>query len=142
VSEETALIPPGARVEGRIECSGDLVLRGHLKGHVQIGGHFIIAGGAVCHASCRANSAVIHGDLVGNIVCSESIIVAVGARIVGDLLAPDIQLASDAEIDGTIDRLPPNPAVVPMMRTPMRLRGGAFHRPMPPLLPARTTDRQ
>lgn len=131
----TTVIPPGTRIEGRVECSGDLVVEGRCDGELRVTGEVTVAAGAVCSSSIRASAAVVLGDVIGNVVCSDRVVVQAGARVVGDIRSPDVSIDADAEVDGTVDVLPPAPEEVAVARTRGRPRGGALTRPVPPPRP-------
>jgi cytoskeletal protein CcmA (bactofilin family) len=132
VPDPVTVIPSHTKVDGSIETRSDLEIRGRLDGRVEIGGTLTVAAEAVCRASVRARSARILGELIGEVVCSEAIEVAAGARVVGDLRAPDIAVDADAEVDGRIDLLLPAPEVLPRRRVALAMRGGSPARPPVP----------
>ncbi len=129
------MIPPHTRVEGRIETPGDLLVEGRCGGELHIGGTLTVAADATCKATAKAHRARIYGEMIGNIVCGHSIEIAAGARVVGDLRAPDISIDSRSEVDGKVDLLAPAPEEASIERVPMRARGPAPGRPSPPPKP-------
>lgn len=126
------LIPPHARVEGMIETPSDLEIEGRLDGKIHIGGTLTIAATATCRADVRARRARVFGEVIGNLVCTESIEIAPGAKVVGDLRAPDIAIDPHAEVDGHVDQLAPAPAAAALRRTKVVQRGPTILRPVPP----------
>jgi len=42
--------------------------------------------------------------VIGDVICVERISVSAGARVVGDLRAPDVAIAHGAIVDGRVDR--------------------------------------
>lgn len=150
----TTIIPPEMRIHGRVEAAGDLLLEGSFVGALEVSGTLTLAAGAVCQAAVAAETAHIRGQLTGNVSCSRAIFVAAGARVIGDLRAPDIDIHPDAEILGEIVRsvaapagqvaapqvVAPAPAVAappaarprPDVRTRLQVRGPMPQRPVPP----------
>jgi cytoskeletal protein CcmA (bactofilin family) len=126
------VVPPGTRVEGLIDCPGDLVIEGECVGQLEVRGTLTVAAGAVCRAGVRARSAQIYGDVIGNILATDWVTVAAAARVVGDIRASDVSVDPAAEIDGTIDLLPPDPDSVELVRATVQERGPALRRPVPP----------
>lgn len=147
------------RVHGRVTVDGDLVLEGSFAGVLVVSGSFTLAAGAQCQASVQARTAHVHGALTGVLACSEYIVVGPGARVLGDLVAPAIDLDPTSEVAGEVVRgevsaaaaAPPTwvaPAAagvrrpapplrgVPRGRTIVELRGPAPRRPVPPGDPA------
>ena len=103
------VIPAHATVDGIIDTPGDVTIEGRVEGGVRAGGTVTIAAGAACRASVLSRAAVIYGELIGNAVCTETIEVARGARVVGDLRAPNVAVAAGCDVDGRVDLLPPKP---------------------------------
>lgn len=132
MSATRTVVPTGTRVEGRVQCAGDLLVEGTCVGDLQVDGELMVAVDGVCEAQVRAGSARVFGQVLGNLTCGHSIVVASGARVVGDVRAPDVSVDDGAEIDGTIDLLAPAPEAHDTVRTPVRLRGPSLARPHPP----------
>lgn len=153
----TTIIPPEMRIHGRVEAAGDLLLEGSFVGAIEVAGAFTLAAGAACQASVLAETAHIRGQLTGSVVCARAIFVAAGARVIGDLRAPGVEIHPDAEVLGEIVRsvaapvpaghvavapqavapaapVAPAPAAParPEARTSLQVRGPVPQRPMPP----------
>jgi cytoskeletal protein CcmA (bactofilin family) len=124
-----AVIPAHATVTGAIDTPGDVTLEGRLEGELRAGGAVTVAANATCMASVFARSLVIYGELIGNAVCTETIRVAAGARAVGDLRAPDVEVDSASEVDGRVDLLPPEPRSPELTRLEASRRGPALPKP-------------
>ncbi|HKE14606.1 MAG TPA: polymer-forming cytoskeletal protein [Kofleriaceae bacterium] len=131
--DQLAVIPRETRVDGLIETPHDLLVEGQVDGRIQVGGTLTVARGATCRASVRARAAVVSGEIFGDLVCTATIAVAAGGRVVGDMRAPEIDVDAAAEVDGRVDLLPPAPASSPLRRVAVRARGPGVRRPMPPL---------
>jgi len=152
------------RIHGRVTVDGDLVLEGSFVGVLIVSGSFTLAAGAQCQASVQARTAHVHGALTGALSCSDYIVVGRGARVLGDLSAPSIDVDPAAQITGEVVRgSEPEPAAVPTSwaapaatggtrsvpaiqgvprgRITVELRGPALRRPMPPGDPAERTAR-
>jgi cytoskeletal protein CcmA (bactofilin family) len=104
VGKSTTLIANRTRVGGRVETDGDVVVEGRLEGSVSAGGRVTVAESGVVIAQIDATRAEIDGVVIGDVVCAERINVSAGARVVGDLRAPDVTIASGAIVDGKVDR--------------------------------------
>jgi cytoskeletal protein CcmA (bactofilin family) len=157
------LIPSAMRIHGRVTVDGDLVLEGSFVGALIVSGSFTLAAGAQCQASVQARTADVHGALTGALTCSEHIAVGPGARVLGDLSAPRIDVDPASEILGEVvrgevsapadRRMPRLPAAtsarrpapvlqsMPRGRTTVELRGPALQRPVPPGDPAQRASR-
>lgn len=126
------VIPPGTSIDGHLETRGDLTIEGCYRGEIAIGGRLTIAAGASCRAEARARDAEVYGELIGNLTCTQLILVASSGRVAGDLHAPDVSVEAGAEVDGKIDLAPPAPATAPVRRTTAQPRGPRPRRPTPP----------
>jgi len=104
VGKSTTLIANRTRVGGRVETDGDVVVEGRVEGSVFAAGRVTIAEAGVAIAQIEATRAEIDGVVIGDVVCTERIHVASGARVVGDLRAPDVTIANGAIVDGKVDR--------------------------------------
>jgi cytoskeletal protein CcmA (bactofilin family) len=157
------LIPSAMRIHGRVTVDGDLVLEGSFTGVLIVSGSFTLAAGAQCQASVQARTAHVHGALTGALTGSDYIVVGRGARVLGDLIAPAIDVDPAAQITGELIRgsepapagaapaswsapaaanvRAPAPAIhsAPRGRITVELRGPALRRPVPPGDP---TERQ
>jgi cytoskeletal protein CcmA (bactofilin family) len=125
VTAAATVIPAQTRIDGRIETQGDLVLEGRCDGELTVDGTLTVAPGAVCRAAVRARVALIRGEVIGGIVCSEAIDVGAGARVVGDLRAPDIAVDGSAHVEGRVDLLAPAPRGNTSRRIALAVRGPA-----------------
>jgi len=129
---QLTLIPRGTRVDGLVETAGDITVEGRMDGRIDIGGLLVVAAGATCRASVRARQARIAGEVMGDVVCSGTIEVLPGGRVVGDLRAPEIEVDAKAFVDGRVDLLPPQPEAIAVQRARVSARGPGVSRPSPP----------
>lgn len=126
------VIPPHTTFDGTVETVADLTVEGRVQGSVRAGGTVRIAANATCVASVEARAAEIHGEVIGDVVCTESIHVAPGGRVVGDLRAPEVAVDDGAVVEGRVDLLPPGPREATVRRLPLSTRGPAPRRPARP----------
>jgi cytoskeletal protein CcmA (bactofilin family) len=106
-----ARIGSAARVRGRIQGDGDLVVEGHVEGSVTLRGDLTIAEGAsVASESVTAHAVLIAGALEGNVVATGPVRLAQGARVRGDLQGSAVAIDDGAHFSGRLDcefELPP-----------------------------------
>ena len=106
-----ARIGSGARVRGRIQGDGDLVIEGHVEGSVTLRGDLTIAEGATVESeSVTAHAVLIAGALEGNLVASGLVRLASGARVRGDVQGNAVAIDDGAHFSGRLDcefELPP-----------------------------------
>ena len=106
-----ARIGSAARVRGRIQGDGDLVIEGHVEGSVTLRGDLTIAEGAsVASEAVTAHAVVIAGTLEGNVAASGPVHLSAGARVRGDLQGSAVAIDDGAHFSGRLDcefELPP-----------------------------------
>src|SRR5262245_13427484 len=102
-SEVTTRIAPGATVRGKVSGHEDLSVGGRLEGALHLEGTLIVEADGVVKADVLVARAVIGGILVGNVEATESIQIAAGGRVQGDLHAPRIAIVDGARFAGTIE---------------------------------------
>jgi cytoskeletal protein CcmA (bactofilin family) len=106
-----ARIGASARVRGRIQGDGDLVIEGHVEGNVTLRGDLTIAEGAsVACESVTAHAVFIAGSLEGNLAASGQVRLGPGARVRGDMQGNAVAIDDGAHFSGRLDcefELPP-----------------------------------
>ncbi len=106
-----ARIGSGARVRGRIQGDGDLVIEGHVEGDVTLRGDLTIAAGAsVISEVVEAHSVTIAGSLEAELSATGSVRLAAGAKVRGNVRSGAIVIDEGARFSGQLDsdfELPP-----------------------------------
>ncbi len=90
-------------VRGAFECSGDLEVQGFLEGDVLVGGVLTVGESGIVRANCRAESAVISGKVVGDLICSEKIELLSGAEIRGNIKSKRLSIQDGVVFDGRVE---------------------------------------
>ncbi|MBL8715241.1 MAG: polymer-forming cytoskeletal protein [Myxococcales bacterium] len=98
-----SVLAEGLTLTGRVAGSGDLEVRGHLEGEVDLQGELTLAEGATVRANVSATRVVVRGALLGDVRAGDSIVLEASARVVGDLTSPRISIALGAQIRGNLD---------------------------------------
>ena len=94
----------GARVRGRVQGEGDLVVEGHVEGDLTLRGHLTIAeGGSVSCDTVDAESVTIAGLLQGEVAASGPVQLAATARVRGNLKGSAVTIAEGARFSGRLD---------------------------------------
>jgi cytoskeletal protein CcmA (bactofilin family) len=116
----TAFIDEGTEIEGKYNFSGVVMLNGKLSGEIAAAESLIIGDKGVIHASIRAASVVVSGEVVGNIMASERIELRNASRVTGNLEAPVIVVDEGALFEGQCRMTGPaassGPAVISLKR--------------------------
>jgi cytoskeletal protein CcmA (bactofilin family) len=97
-------IGSAARVRGRVQGEGDLVIEGHVEGDVALRGHLTIADGAVVTSdSVEAQAVTIAGSLQGEVAASGPVDLTATARVRGNLKGSAVTIAEGARFSGRLD---------------------------------------
>lgn len=99
---KTSVIPSGVTLVGDVEGDADLVVYGRVEGPIHVGGSLVIEASGVVRGHVRARSVVVRGVLKGNAFGDELVRVDEGARLVGELTAPRVQVVPGAHFRGQI----------------------------------------
>ncbi len=99
-----ARIGSGARVRGRIQGEGDLVVEGQVEGDLAIRGDLTIAEGAsVTSEAVEALSVTIAGALEGDVAATGPVRLVAGARVRGNLRGSAVSIEDGARFSGRLD---------------------------------------
>ena len=119
----TAFIDEGSELEGKYAFSGTVMLNGRFKGEITSTDTLIIGERGVVNATVRVGTAVISGELVGNLEATERIELKGKARVFGELEAPVIVVEEGVLFEGHCRMTKTKPAeptrdfsVVPLKR--------------------------
>jgi cytoskeletal protein CcmA (bactofilin family) len=96
----TAFIDEGTEIEGKYNFSGVVMLNGKLSGEIAAAESLIVGDKGVIHASIRAASVVVSGEVVGNIVAGERVELRGHARVSGDVESPVVVVEEGVVFEG------------------------------------------
>jgi cytoskeletal protein CcmA (bactofilin family) len=97
-------IGTAARIRGRVQGDGDLVVEGHVEGDLALRGHLTVAeGGSVSCDTVDADSVTIAGSLQGQVAASGAVQLASTARVRGNLKGSAVTIAEGARFSGRLD---------------------------------------
>lgn len=99
---KTSVIPSGVTLVGDIEGDADLVVYGRVEGPIHVDGTLVIEAEGVVRGHVHARTVVVRGVLKGNAFGDEVVRVDEGARLVGELTAPRVQVVPGAQFRGQI----------------------------------------
>ena len=118
-----AVIGPSLELQGELSGNEDLLIEGRVQGRIQLPQNAVSIGakGRVS-AQVLARVISIEGEVDGNLVAEELIVLKKSARVRGDLVAPRVVIEDGARFKGTIDMDPAKPAQTagprPLQTTP------------------------
>jgi cytoskeletal protein CcmA (bactofilin family) len=103
VAEGVATIGPTHFINGQITGEEDLVIRGYVKGRVDLKNHSLVVekGGRV-DGDIIVNSLTLRGSVNGNIFAAGKVYVAPEAHVRGDIAAARISISEGAIFKGSI----------------------------------------
>jgi cytoskeletal protein CcmA (bactofilin family) len=95
-----AFIDEGSEIEGKYTFSGTVVLNGKFQGEIVSPDTLIIGKKGVINATIRVGSALISGEVVGNVLATERVELRRNARVFGDLEAPVVVVEEGVLFEG------------------------------------------
>ncbi len=104
-----SIIGLGTTVRGSIRGDGDLEIHGRVEGAVVVTGEVIITETALLKSDVRARRIIVRGAVAGDISADESIVLEAGARVLGDLGAPQIGIRPGGMVRGNVSTGGPLP---------------------------------
>jgi cytoskeletal protein CcmA (bactofilin family) len=99
---DVTVIGRGSKVRGRITGDGSLEINGHVEGEVDVTGDVTVGDGGLIGSNLSGRRLVVRGAIKGDLVATEAIALESGARVVGDLRAPRVGIASGALVRGHV----------------------------------------
>lgn len=102
-----AVIGSGIEINGDITGTEDLVIKGTVKGKVNLGENEVeIENSAQVTADVTAKVVKISGTIQGDIVGKEKVIISKSGNVKGNIVAPRVTLEDGAKFKGSIDMDP------------------------------------
>lgn len=96
----------GTEFKGTLTFEGNIRLDGNFEGEIISGGSITVGEGARVKADIVTGSALVHGQVEGNITAKERIELRSTARVIGDIKSPVLAIAEGVILEGKciIDR--------------------------------------
>jgi cytoskeletal protein CcmA (bactofilin family) len=94
------LIGTGSTFTGNLDCGGDLVVSGFIIGNSRVAGSLTLADSGHWQGDIVASTAIVGGEIRGNITITEKLEIRKSARIRGTIRAKSIAIATGAVVDG------------------------------------------
>lgn len=108
-----SVIGPGTVVRGGVRGDGDLEIQGRVEGSVIVNGEVTVAEGALIKSDIRARRVIVRGAVRGNVSADELLILEAGARVLGDLGAPQVGIRPGGLVKGHVSTAGPLPLEKP-----------------------------
>ena len=95
-----AFLDAGSEIEGKYMCTGTVMLDAKLSGEITSKDTLIIGAEGIVHATVRAATVVVCGEVVGSVTASERVELKNGARVTGTIETPVLVMEAGAFHDG------------------------------------------
>lgn len=99
----TTIIGKECVLEGDFQAGGSVRLDGTIEGNVKVEGHLLVGATGKIHGNVEALSAVIGGEVTGNVKASEKVELTSTARVIGDICTNAIVIDEKAIFQGKCD---------------------------------------
>jgi cytoskeletal protein CcmA (bactofilin family) len=97
-----SVIGRGTVVRGNVRGSGSLEILGRVEGDVSVNGELVLGEDSAVKGSVSGSHITVSGAVQGDVRGSEAVLLERGARVVGDLMAPRIGVATGALVKGMV----------------------------------------
>src|SRR3954470_15748501 len=94
------LFGPDSNVDGRLQFDGAVEIDGSYRGAIKTSDVLKIGEQAVIQADISCGSAIVKGQVTGNITARDSVTLQAGARVKGDVTTPTFAMEKGATFDG------------------------------------------
>jgi cytoskeletal protein CcmA (bactofilin family) len=106
-STKPAVIGPGIEISGDVTASANLDINGKIMGNIVQSSHDVDIGeSGKVRANISAKMVKVAGEVEGDIVGSEKVLISKTGRVRGNIVAPRVQLEDGALFRGSIDMDP------------------------------------
>ena len=104
VASDRASIGPSVSIVGNVSGAEDLTILGKLEGKVDVPHHSVTVGrSARVEADIHAKFVSVEGEVRGNLVAGEQILIRKTATMLGNLTAPRVGLEDGCCFKGSVD---------------------------------------
>ena len=96
------VIGKGLLIRGELHGEEDLIIEGTVEGTISMEKSLTIETEGKIKADIETQDITVHGEGIGNLVARNKITIHEGAKIIGDIQAPRIELDDGAYYKGNI----------------------------------------
>jgi len=109
-SGRAAIIGPGINITGDIIGDENLIIEGKVEGKIRLGAHQVDVGqGGRVKADIKAKVIKIAGEVRGDLIGTEKVVISSSGNVHGNIVAPRMTLEDGAIFKGSIDMDPGEP---------------------------------
>ncbi len=102
IANNETIIAQGVKVEGDFHSQGDVVIDGEVTGSLETTQALTIGERARIHANVTAKTAVVAGEVKGNLHAAERLELLATSVVEGDIETANLSVASGAVVNGKI----------------------------------------
>ncbi len=102
ISKNPSYVASGVTLTGSLSCEGDLMVAGSIKGEIRVRGAITLLEGSRSEGNVTSTSAVVGGEVEGNVIAAERLEIRKSARVHGSVHARTIAVAEGAMINGEV----------------------------------------
>jgi cytoskeletal protein CcmA (bactofilin family) len=103
MASSVSIIGRTTRIRGRITGAVDLEVQGLVDGEISVEGDVTVEAQGMVGSTIRGRRLVVRGAVRGDLLGEESVLLEDGARVVGDVKAPRVAIATGALVRGFVD---------------------------------------
>lgn len=96
----TSILDRDCETEGRLKFAGTLIINGKVRGEIFSSGTLLVGESAEVEGDVRVNTAIVSGQVTGNLIARERVELRSGARITGDIVTPALVLDEGVVFEG------------------------------------------
>jgi len=94
------ILGEGTMFEGSVIVPHNLRVEGSFKGRIETSEEIVIGGTGVVNADIKAKSAIVGGQIIGNLMVEDRVELEQNASLIGDLRAKDLIINEGAVFHG------------------------------------------
>jgi len=103
-SRSVATIGPSITIHGDVTGEEDLIIEGRVQGSVKLPSNTLTVGeSGKLRAECYAKAITVEGEVEGDLIGDEEVIVRPSGAVLGNIRAPRVTLESGCRFKGAID---------------------------------------
>jgi cytoskeletal protein CcmA (bactofilin family) len=99
----SGIIGRGTVVRGNLSGAGDVVVEGRVEGTVALKDQLTVEPAGKVLADVELENLTVHGEMSGDIVAGERVLISSTAKVVGDIKAPRVVIQDGARFSGSIE---------------------------------------
>lgn len=103
MANNASVIGRTTKVRGRVTGAVDLHVEGFVDGEIAVTGDVTVDAHGLVGASVQGRRLLVRGAVKGDLLGEEAVVLEDGARVVGDVRAPRVAIASGALVRGYVE---------------------------------------